>query len=176
MDVSSRGLPGIVPVLSGLFVLGVTCPLAGQEDASDDHRFHHHHVAVVAGGITPLSETSETSFAMGADYEYRFDERWGTGVAVDFTFVDHKRTALVATGITYRPTPALRLGTGPGFEVVEKDQPAGGTKSTPYFLWGVSGAYEYHVGSLSVAPTVILDFVGETKTNLTYGIAVGTGF
>ena len=37
-------------------------------------------------------------------------------------------------------------------------------------------AYEFHVGSLSIGPILILDFVGETKTNLTYGITVGTGF
>ena len=84
--------------------------------------------------------------------------------------------ALVATGVTYRLVPALRLGTGPGLEVVEKDQPGGGIKSTPYFLWGFAAAYEFHVGSISLAPTAMLDLVGETKTNLTYGIAVGTGF
>ena len=136
----------------------------------------HHHVGLFVGGMTPLSETSATSFALGADYEYRIDERWGIGLGVDFTIGDHKRTALMATGVTYRPFSALRVATGPGLELVEKDQPGGGIKSTPYFLWGISVAYEFHVGSLSLAPTAILDFVGETKTNLTYGITVGTGF
>jgi len=162
-------------ILAVFVFLGSSTGLTAQEHG-DEHSFHHNHVAILAGAMTPLSETSQTSFALGADYEYRFNERWGTGVGIDFTFGDHKRAALIATGVAYRPVPALRLGTGPGLEVVEKDKPEGGTKSTPYFLWGLSAAYEFHVGRLSVSPTLYLDFVGETKTNLTYGIAVGTGF
>jgi hypothetical protein len=143
--------------------------------AADDH-FHHHHVGVLVGGMTPLSETSETSFALGAEYEYRFNEKWGAGLGVDFTFGDHKRAALVASGVTYRLTPDFKVITGPGVEVVEKDKPEGGTKSTVYFVWGFGAAYDFHVGSITLTPTVFLDFVGETKTNLTYGIAIGTGF
>ena len=144
--------------------------------AAADGHFHHHHVGVLVGGMTPLAETSETSWALGAEYEYRFNELWGTGLGVDFTFGDHKRTALVATGVSYRVTPAFKVATGPGLEWVEKDKPGGGTKTTPYFLWGFLFAYDFHVGSVTLSPTVYLDFVGETKTNLTYGIAIGTGF
>ncbi len=147
-----------------------------QDHAEDDHDFHHHHMGVLVGGMTPLSETSETSFALGAEYEYRFSEKWGTGLGVDFTFGDHKRTALVATGVSYRLTPSFKVGTGPGLELVEKDKAGGGTETKPYFLWGFMFAYDLHVGSFSLTPTVYLDFVGETKTNLTYGLAIGTGF
>jgi hypothetical protein len=146
-----------------------------HDDAHDDH-FHANHVAVVVGGMTPLSETSETSWALGADYERRFNPTWGAAVGVDFTFGDHKRAAIVAGGVTFRPIPDLKLGTGPGFEVVEKDTESGGTKNKLYFIWGFAFGYEFHVGSLSIGPILYLDFVGETKTNLTYGIAVGTGF
>ena len=101
---------------------------------------------------------------------------WGAGIGADFTFGDHKRTALFAAGVTFRPTPALRLSTGPGFELVETEQSGGGTKNKAYFVWGITAFYEFHVGPLAIGPNVILDFVGETKTNLTYGVAVGTGF
>ncbi len=153
-------------------------PAFGQEahgDAHDDH-FHANHVGVMVGGMTPLAETSRTSFALGADYERRINPTWGAGVGVDFTFGDHKRTALAAGAVTFRATPALKLGTGPGFEVVEKDTSSGGTKNKVYFVWGFMAAYEFHVGSFSVGPLLYLDFVGETKTNVTYGIALGTGF
>jgi predicted porin len=150
--------------------------LQAQKTPDDHHDFHHNHVGVLVGGMTPLSETSETSWAIGAEYEYRFNEKWGTGLGVDFTFGDHKRTALVATGVSYRLTPAFKVGTGPGLEMVEKDTSGGGTETKPYFLWGFAAAYEFHVGSFSLTPTVYLDFVGETKTNLTYGLAIGTGF
>ncbi len=78
--------------------------------------------------------------------------------------------------MSLRPTPALRLGTGPGFELLETDESSGGTKNKAYFIWGLTAFYEFHVGSLAIGPNFILDFVGETKTNITYGIAVGTGF
>jgi hypothetical protein len=35
--------------------------------------------------MTPLSETSQTSFALGADYERRLGLLWGVGLGVDFT-------------------------------------------------------------------------------------------
>lgn len=150
----------------------------GQESHANDSSDHHHknHVAVFAGGMTPLSAKSETSFALGADYIRRFSPEWGIGVGADFTFGDHKRTSLFALGLTFNATPALRLATGPGFELVDKPQTSGGTKTTAYFVWFVSGYYGFHVGSLSLGPMVIVDFVGETKTNVTYGISAGTGF
>jgi len=167
---------GAILVVAGPIAAGNPGLLTAQEHAGDHQGFHHNHVAVVVAGMTPLSETSETSFALGADYEYRFNERWGAGSGADFTFGDHERTALFMAAATYRPVHALRLGTGPGFELVEKDKEGGGTKNKAYFVWGIGVAYEFHFGSLSLSPTVILDFVGETKTNLTYGVAIGTGF
>ncbi len=59
---------------------------------------------------------------------------------------------------------------------MEKDKEGGGTKSSAFFVWSVGASYEFHVGPLSLTPTAYLDFVGETKTNLTYVLAVGTGF
>ncbi len=161
------------------FALLTTAPVSAQEahgDAHDEEHFHRNHVAVVVGGMTPLSETGQTSFALGADYERRLDPVWGVGVGADFTIGDHERSALFGTGVSFRPTPALRLGTGPGFELLETDESSGGTKNKAYFIWGFTAFYEFHVGSLAIGPNVILDFVGETKTNITYGIAVGTGF
>ena len=70
----------------------------------------------------------------------------------------------------------LRLSAGPGFEVVENDKEGGGAKSKPYFLIGFGAAYDFHAGPVSLTPTVFLDLVGETKTNLTFGLAAGVGF
>ena len=170
-----RVAPGIV-FCATLYPGGVAASLPAQDHVADDHHLHHHHVAFMAGGMTPLSETSETSFALGADYEYRIDERWGGGAGADFTFGDHKRAALFAGGASYRPLPALKVGTGPGLELVETDKPSGGMKNSTYFVWWVGASWEFHIGSLSVGPILYLDFVGETKTNLTYGATIGTGF
>ena len=168
----SRLAPGFI---LGAMLLLQAAPVHAQEQ-DDHHEFHHHHVAVMGGGMTPLTETSETSWAFGADYTYRFDEQWGAGIGVDLTFGDHKRAALLAGGAHYTLPFGLKLGTGPGMEIVEKDKPDGGTKNSSYFVWWIGAAYEFHVGSLSIGPILFLDFVGETKTNLTYGVTVGTGF
>lgn len=168
-------MPLRVALLVGL-LLAAGAPAAAQESVDRSDGYLHHHVGVMIGGMTPMSEGSATSFAFGAEYEYRFSELFGTGLTTDFTSGDHKRTALVATGVTYRLTPDFKVMAGPGFEVVDQDKPDGGTTSKIYFVWGFGAAYELHVGSVSLSPTVLLDLVGETKTNLTYGIAIGTAF
>lgn len=170
-----RGVGLALGIVFGAALL-VWAPGVQAQDHGDDHQFHPHHVAVMVGGMTPLSETSETSWALGVDYGYNFNERWGAGIGADFTIGDHKRAALFAGGISYSLLGGLKLGTGPGIEIVEKDRPSGGTKNSSYFVWWFGAAYEFHVGSLSIGPIVFLDFVGETKTNLTYGLTVGTGF
>jgi hypothetical protein len=37
-------------------------------------------------------------------------------------------------------------------------------------------SYEFHAGKVALAPTLGIDFVGETKTNIIYGLTVGYGF
>ncbi len=178
VSATSRRVQGAGAAWVALALLTATTAY-GQEahgDAHDEEHFHANHVAAVVGGMTPLSETSETSFALGADYERRLDPLWGVGVGVDFTLGNHKRSALAMVAVTFRPTPALRLFTGPGFELVDKAQSSGVIKTEAFFVWGFGAFYEFHVGPLVIGPNVIIDFVGETKTNLTYGISVGAGF
>ena len=168
-----------IAAVAALSLALIARPVTAQAGPSTDHgedHVHRNHVAVLAGGMTPLSAKSETSFALGIDYVRSLGEAWGIGVGADFTFGDHKRAALFAVGATFRPVPALRFGTGPGFELVEKQKSDGHIDKHAYFVWFVSAYYEFHVGSVAIGPLVILDFVGETKTNLTYGISVGTGF
>lgn len=63
----------------------LTVAQASAQEADDEEHFQANHVAVVVGGMTPLSETSQTSFALGADYERRLGLLWGVGLGVDFT-------------------------------------------------------------------------------------------
>ena len=157
----------------GLFV-GAAAPAHAQDH--DGHSFHLNDLAVTAGGMTPLSDADVTSWALGLDYERRFSASWGASAGAEYIIGDHSRTGLFGAGVTYRPVEPLRLSTGPGFEVVEKDKAGGGTKSKLYFLWGFGAYYGWHFGRWTVGPQVYLDFVGETKTNLTYQVSVGLGF
>ncbi len=116
------------------FALLTAARVSAQEadgDAHDERHFHRNHVAVVVGGMTPLSETSQTSFALGADYERRLDPVWGVGVGADFTIGDHERSALFGTGVSFRPTPALRLGTVPASSCWRRMRARAGPRTRP---------------------------------------------
>ena len=62
--------------------------------------------------------------------------------------------------------------TGPGFEIAEHNSDA----TEVNFVYGVGLAWEFHLGNVSIAPTVRADFFGESNANITFGIAIGTGF
>ena len=156
-------------------------PCIASETVSEEHVSHSvehewdkNHVAAFVGGMAPLNNGHETSLALGLSYERRLTEMFGLEVLADFTIGSHERTALFATGLTYRPFTelGLKLMTGPGFELEQHE----GHATKVNFVYGVGAAWEFHLGEVSVAPTVYFDFLGESKTNLTFGIGIGTGF
>ena len=53
------------PVVGVLML--VASPASDATAQGDDAHFHKNHVAIMVGGMTPLSETDHTSFALGAD-------------------------------------------------------------------------------------------------------------
>ena len=122
-------------------------------------------------------------FAIGVAYERRLTELLGIEGLAEFGIGDAKRTGLFAFGGTVRPFTLLpdsrardllapvKLATGPGFEIVEKKG-----ETTVHFVYGVGAGYEIHIGGFTLTPSLYADFVGETKTNLTYGIYLGWGF
>ena len=135
------------------------------------------------GGLTSISSDNPTVVAIGVSYERRFSELLGLEGVADFGIGDHKRTALFAAGPTVRPFTLLResrarnrlaplsLGVGPGFEIVDKEG-----KGSVYFVLRVGTSYDIEFGPFSVSPIVYMDFVGETQTNITYGLSLGWGF
>ena len=124
--------------------------------------------------MAPLNHGHETSLALVLSYERRLTKMFGLEVLADFTIGSHERTALFATGLTYRPFTerGLKLMTEPGFELEQHD----GHATKVNFVYGVGAAWELHIGEVSVAPMVYFDFFGESKTNLTFDIGIGTGF
>ena len=168
---------GILTVTLAAITFILPTPLTAQ----DDHHFHHHHLALFVGGTTPLDSASggATSFTMGADYEYRFTAVVGALVLFDHVPGDHHRDWLFGAMFAVRPIDALRIAAGVGFELVDTDVTSGGTTTTKtkaYFVTPVRTSYEFHVGKFTIAPTVGVDFIGETKTNIVYGLSLGHGF
>lgn len=181
----SRGLP-----IAGFafLIAGAGAPLAGQSTSSgghaadEEHHFHRNDVAVFLGATTPLDKArgGETSFTAGVEYERRFTRVLGAQALADFSFGDLKREAIFAALLTVRPIAPLRFSLGPGAELVEEDKieedGSTSTKNKAYFVIASRVIYVFHVGRISLAPTVGLDFIGETKTSFVYGLSVGAGF
>ena len=145
-----------------------------RSDSETEHKIKHNHVAVFVGGMSPVGESNETFFALGLSYERRLNKPFGIEVLADFTVESHGRAALFLAGVTYRPFReyGLKLMTGPGFELAEHD----GHAIKVNFVYGVGAAWEFHLGKVSIAPIVRADFLGESNTNITFGMSIGTGF
>ena len=160
-----------------LFAHTTSC---AAEDAhgDDGHGFHPNEVGVFVGATTPFDEEvgGGTSFTIGVEYERRFTADIGVIALAEFARGDHKRAELFAAEFAWRPIEDLRVGLGPGFELVEKDKPSGGTKRSAFFVVVTRANYELHLDKVTLSPTLGLDFVGETKTNIVYGLTVGYGF
>jgi hypothetical protein len=152
-------------------------PVSASEAGNAAHHFHSNDIGVFVGGTTPVDEKSggETAPTLGIDYERRITAAIGVVFMAEIVGDEHKREDLFAVEFAYRVSD-LRLGIGPGFELVEEDKPSGGTKRSAYLVVVTRANYEFHVGKINLAPTVGVDFVGETKTNFVYGITVGYGF
>ena len=103
----------------------------------------------------------------------------GARFAVDFTGSSHSRNGLVALELVVRPVPPLALVAGPGLEFVDSEETHDGVPSTEHetdTVFRVGASYDFPVGPITIGPTVVLDFLGETKTNFVFGVSTGIGF
>ena len=169
-------------ILALVFALGAgsTTQVFAQEDESAHHA-HRNHISVFVGATTPTTAKGDTSFALGADYERRLTDLVGIIGLGDFTFGDHERAALFAGQVAFHFS-RLRLAVGPGFELAEEVHAvptstggADGTHSAHFIVRG-SVLYEFHAGDWVIGPMLSVDAIGETKTNIVYGLSIGRGF
>jgi len=157
-------------VLTQLFAANVYAQTTGKI-VHDENFF-----SVFVGGVTPLEESSLTSFSVGTDYELRFTPQWGAAALVVVTVGDHPRVGQIAVGGTYRPIPRLRLSAWPGIEFVDVPQADGSTEREVFGLVNVGASYAFKNRGVTIAPMLYVDLLGETDINLTYGLAIGSGF
>ena len=79
-------------------------------------------------------------------------------------------------GAVYRPVPPLRLSTWPGVELVETTKADGSNDHKGYLLLSFGASYGFLYKGVSLSPMLYADFFGKTDTNLTFGLAIGSGF
>ena len=156
-------------------------PETTAESHDDDHHIHANHLGVLIGASTPKKSKSETSFALGVDYERRLNDLFGVGALVDFVFGDFKRNALAGAAFFVHPVGDLTLLAAPGAEWVEKETLDARAapkheERGPIFVIRLGVSYPFHIGNGSIAPMFNVDFIGESKTTFVYGVSFGYGF
>ncbi len=122
-----------------------------------------HHLGLFVGSTSNFS-APHTSFTLGSDYEYRVSNLLGVGLLGEMVFAEHKE-ALVFGGLFVHPTQGLKIVFGNGSAFVEDKS---------HYVFRIGTAYDFHVGSLSVTPTINFDF-SDGNSFAVYGITFGIG-
>ncbi len=136
---------------------------------------HKNSVAVLVGGSTEFEDERASTVTLGIEYERRITSVWGLAAVSDYNFGDFKRGAFLGVGVTARPVSSLRFLVAACVEFVEKDESVHSPPSSDasdhgvHSVFRVAAAYEFEYHRYTVAPTVSVDFAGETETILGYG-------
>ncbi len=144
--------------------------ISGIANGQETEHFPRHHLGVFAGaGIEKEHGHSESGYALGLEYEFRFNERWGLGVDLERLFGDETdRSEVVAMPLSFHPNEHWRLFLGPGYEFHGKKDK---------FLLRTGVAYEWELNNgWSLSPEIIADFLDGGAKTYVAGIAIGHGF
>ena len=132
---------------------------------------HPHHLALFLGWGTEerSGNLKDKGPAVGAEYEYRFDERWGVGGVVETLGRDTIRQVAFVAPVSYHPGGGpWRLFGGPGFEITEKKDK---------WLVRLGAGYEIALdGGWSLAPELLVDLIEAGENVWVLGFAIGKGF
>jgi hypothetical protein len=174
MSASHTYLRGIVLTASLGLALGSTMTMAESDHAGMPPR---HVAGIFLGGTDP--EEGNTEFTFGAEYEFRFAQRFGVGLVYERTNDGHDSAhddghghvveveEDVSVGIFalhLHPIHALRLTAGVGMEY--------GSHIEDEELVRVGAAYDFELGQgFALAPTVNVDLVDGDKA-VVFGITL----
>ena len=176
----SKGTPAVVSKAKWIMALAclLVAPMSlANEDGNHESHFEPNEVGLFFGGTVPLDEfaAGHAGYTLGIEYERRFNPTFGAMIIAEYVSEKHKRESLAATLFAYR-IKQFRLAAGPGVELLEKDEQGGSTKESSYFLFATRATYNVHLRRFTLSPTIGLDFIGESKTNIVLGLALGYGF
>jgi hypothetical protein len=123
-------------------------------------------VAVFLGGAVRDEHETESGFAGGVDYEYRFARLVGAGLLVEAATGD-LREVLVAVPVFLHPWRGLRFVAAPGAEI-----PGDGEAE---FAMRLGVGYQVPVGRFTIGPEFNADLIDGTPTYVV-GMGFGVGF
>ena len=136
--------------------------------ASDEHKPITHTVGVFTG-VTINDGESDSSY--GLEYEYKLNQDWGVGLVYEKTPDAHHEDGITVTlaSVYAHPTANWRIGFGVGQEKI------GGHHSYTKDLIRTSVAYDFHLASFGIAPSLAFD-VGDGDTATVVGLAFTKSF
>ena len=139
--------------------------------AADDVMVPHQHAAVFVGAGVETKRDGrerEVGIALGGEYEFRFQEKWGFGGVIEGLGKDTLRDVVIAVPVSFHPAAGWRLFAGPGYEFTEQKDKA---------LLRVGIGYEFHLhGHWTLSPEIVADFISGGAQTWLGGIAIGYEF
>jgi hypothetical protein len=144
--------------------------ISSVANADQTEHFPRHHLAFfVCGGIEKEHGHSESGYALGLEYEFRFNAKWGLGIDLEKLFGNETdRSGIVALPLSFHPSENWRFFLGPGYESHDKKDK---------FLIRTGIAYEWELkNGWSLSPEFIADFLDGGAKTYVAGIAIGHGF
>ena len=151
---------------------------AGEEHSDENKHahFHKHHIALF-NGLTSNFTHNSTDYSIGLDYEYRLSQFIGTGILVEYIAME-KGEILGGLPLFMHFTKGLKLTAAPLLVNKEEHHENSGHHTEESrvtdFAFRLGAGYGFHVGKLSLAPSINFD-MGESNA-LVYGINIGLGF
>lgn len=149
----------------------------GEDD--DHHAIEYRNHIAVFNGVTSQLDKKGNDFSLGLDYVRKFTEdgMWAGSVFAEAIFANHTEWVFGLV-IFRRLGKAFWVRTGPGIEIIQEedhDSHDHQTKSKIEFLYRIGCGYPFHFGSISVTPSIDLDFL-RSSTALVWGINIGKSF
>lgn len=148
----------------------LACVTAHGAGPGEEFAPHHHVAGFLGAGLETKRDgrEKEIGIALGLEYEYRFDPRWGVGGIFEALGKDTLRDVVVVVPFSFHPGGPWRVFFGPGYEFTEKKDKA---------LLRVGVGYEFHLDEhWTIAPELLGDFISGGAVTVLGGIAIGYGF
>ena len=166
----------LVLITIALF-LSSTFIYAQHNEEHSKHESHNHyskhHVALFNGATTNFSHEL-TSYTIGIDYEYRLSKFIGIGFLGEY-ITSKPEEFLTGVGVIAHPFKGIRLLATPLMVYAEENNNEGNdVKKETSFSFRIGTGYDFHIGKLSVGPSINYDF-GNTNA-ISFGITTGFGF
>lgn len=156
-------------------ILGLPAAGLAQEhgESESSSHGHGHHKNAFGGYIGITGEDAgrgesgrERAITVGFEYERRFSESWGLGIAAERAYGELDFW-VVTVPLVYHKGPWV-WSVGPGIEIPVDD-------GEDEFVFRISGGYTFKRGGYEIAPKLGVDYVADEFIGLG-GVVIGFGF